>query len=248
MTIPDAPWQLDAFVDGELDLAAQVEMETRLHDDAELRSQLQALRQLRDTIRGRATYHAAPADLRERVQALVAPRKPVGRRLRLPSWPWWMGAASLATAVVLALRMVLMPMGLDRQIEQDIVASHVRATLGQRSVDIASSDHHTVKPWLSSRLDFSPEVREPQAGNAALLGGRVDYVGGRPVATLVYRVGQHVADDFTWPSPGADRALTVSSARGFNIAHWTRGGMEHWLISDLNRGELGQLARELAAR
>ncbi|WP_427913328.1 anti-sigma factor family protein [Ramlibacter sp. MMS24-I3-19] len=245
MTMPDNPWQLDAFVDGELDLAGQLAMEARLRDDAELRSQLQALRKLRDTVRGRATYHAAPPDLRARVQALVAPRAPGPRRRSLPAWPWWAGAASLAASVVLALQLLLAPSLQERQVEQDVVASHVRATLGQRALDVASSDHHTVKPWLSSRLDFSPEVRELEGGNAALLGARVDYIGGRPVAALVYRAGQHVADDFTWPTTGADRAPTLSSTRGFNVAHWTRGGMEHWLISDLNREELRELARRL---
>lgn len=247
MTMPDSRWQLDAYVDGELDLPAQLEVEARLREDAELRAQAQALRKLRDTVRGRATYHAAPDALRERVKALVAPRAPAAPPWRVAvGWRWGAGAAALAAAAVLAVNTALLPMQAERRIEQDVVASHVRATLGQRAVDVASSDHHTVKPWLSSRLDFSPPVPELQGGNAALLGGRVDYVGGRPVAALVYRVGPHVADDFTWPGTGAERPPVLSSTRGYNVAHWTHGGMTHWLISDLNRDELAQLARQLA--
>ena len=211
-----------------------------------LRMQVQGLRTLGDTVRGRADYHVAPPAMRARVQALLAPQSAPVRARRPFAWPVWSGAAAFAAAAVLAFNFVLVPLQAERRIGQDIVASHVRATLGQRSVDVASSDHHSVKPWLSSRLDFSPDVRELPGGKSVLLGGRVDYVGGRPVATLVYRVGAHVADDFTWPSTAADRPPVLSSTRGFNIAHWTRSGMTHWLISDLNRDELARLARQLA--
>ena len=246
MTRLDPRWQIDAYVDGELDLAAQLELEARLREDANLRMQVQSLRKLSDTVRGRADYHVAPLAMRARVQALLAPQLVPSRARRPFAWPLWAGAAAVAAAAVLAFNLVLLPLQAERRIEQDVVASHVRATLGQRSVDVASSDHHSVKPWLSARLDFSPDVRELQGANAMLLGGRVDYVGGRPVATLAYRVGAHVADDFTWPSTAADRAPVLSSTRGFNVAHWTRGGMTHWLISDLNRDELARLARQLA--
>jgi len=50
--------------------------------------------------------------------------------------------------------------GDDERIAQEALASHVRATLGNRLFDVASSDQHTVKPWLSARLAFSPPVAD----------------------------------------------------------------------------------------
>lgn len=250
MNPSDPRQELDAFVDGELDLAAQLAVEARLAEDPALRAQVQGLRRLREALRGQADYHAAPPALRSRVQALLAqqPRQqPPAKSWQRSALPRWAGAAAFAAVAVLAVNLGLLPLYAERQIGEDVVASHVRATLGQRSVDVASSDHHALKPWLSSRLDFSPPVGEARVGNAVLLGGRVDYVGGRPVAALVWRAGAHVADEFTWPSADGDRAPVLSSTRGFNIAHWTRHGMAHWLISDLNREELQQLARQLAA-
>jgi anti-sigma factor RsiW len=253
MTNPKDGLRLHAFVDGELDLAAQLAMEARLRDDPACRAQERGLRELRQAVREGAAYHAAPVDLRQRVQALVAPVATAApRRTRRPWFasPAWAGAAGVAVAALLIVSATLLPLQ-DRQrsqrIEEDVLASHVRATLGQRAVDVATSDHHTVKPWLSSRLDFSPPVPQRDKGDSSLLGGRVDYVGGRPVAVLAWQHGEHEADEFIWPDPASDRRLAVSSARGFNMAHWSRSGMAHWLVSDLNPGELAQLARQLGA-
>ena len=82
----------------------------------------------------------------------------------------------------------------------EAVASHVRSTLGPHLVDVASSDHHTVKPFLSSKLGFSPPVYELQLPGSVFVGGRVDYLDGQPVAALVYRQGEHVVNAFVWPS------------------------------------------------
>ena len=47
--------QLDAFIDGELDLKSQLEIERRMESDAALRRQVEELRQLRSTVRGHAS-------------------------------------------------------------------------------------------------------------------------------------------------------------------------------------------------
>jgi RNA polymerase sigma factor (sigma-70 family) len=133
----------------------------------------------------------------------------------------------------------------DRLLD-DVVASHVRSTLGQHRVDVASSDHHTVKPWLSARLDFSPPVHELALPGSVLLGGRVDYLDGRPVAALVYRQGARIVNTFVWPGKrgeGRDGKAQFGSERGFQTAHWSQGGMTHWVISDVNRDEFRAVVR-----
>jgi anti-sigma factor RsiW len=126
-----------------------------------------------------------------------------------------------------------------------VLASHVRATLGNRLSDVASSDQHTVKPWLSARLAFSPPVTDLSAYGFELQGGRLDYVGGQPVAVLVYQRRLHLIDVFVWPAhgQGAEQMLTRD---GFNIERFARAGMSFWLVSDLGRNELNDFARLLA--
>jgi anti-sigma factor RsiW len=239
--------RLNAFIDGELGLQEQLEVESRLRDDAALRQQVERLRALRSVVQDRADYHAAPDDLRARIASMVAPSAPPSReRVRRFDWRPWSAGLALAGVAALALNLTLLQPREDTRIEQDVIASHVRATIGQRAVDIASSDHHTVKPWLSSKLDFSPPVPDQVQPGSALLGGRVDYIDGRPVAALAYRRGAHTVDDFIWPTTQRDKPVAMTSERGFNIAHWTRAGMTHWLISDLNASELSQMAAELS--
>jgi anti-sigma factor RsiW len=261
------PRQLNAFVDGELDLAAQLELEARLADDAALRAQVERLRSLREAVRGRADYHAAPEVLRQRIAALVAAESAAnapaassarpaasepasGIKAVLERWFAWrplVPALGLAVAAVFVTNMVLLPARQDERIEQEVIASHVRATLAQRLIDVESSDHHTVKPWLSSRLDFSPPVYEPAERDSALLGGRVDYVDGRAVAALVYRHKGHVVESYVWPASQTQAPVKLAEERGFHLAHWARGGMAHWVISDLNPQEFSQLVGQLSA-
>jgi anti-sigma factor RsiW len=79
------------------------------------------------------------------------------------------------------------------------------------------------------------------------VGGRLDYLDGRSVAALVYRRRQHTINVFVWPNQGADSAPRLESMHGFNLARWTRGGMEWWAVSDASGADLEQLARDLGA-
>jgi anti-sigma factor RsiW len=249
--------QLNAFIDGELDLKSQLEFEGRLRHEAALRTQADRLRQLRSVLREGADYHAAPAALRQRPAASLAPpaarptpRPWAGAATAVQRWLGWRPmVASLAAGSVLAVAMNLAWLRATQtdRVQDEVVASHVRSTLGQRLVDVASSDRHTVKPWLSSKLDFSPPVTELQLPGSVFLGGRVDYVDGRSVAALAYQQGQHVVNAYLWPSDSKDSAAVFSAERGFQIAHWTRSGMNHWVISDLGREQFTTVVRALEA-
>ena len=69
----------------------------------------------------------------------------------------------------------------------------------------------------------------------------------RPVAAIVYRRRQHVINLFVWPGPGRS-APAADTRDGYNILHWTSGGMIHWAVSDLNAAELGQFEALIASR
>jgi anti-sigma factor RsiW len=112
--------------------------------------------------------------------------------------------------------------------------------------DVASTDQHTVKPWFEGKLDFAPAVTDLADAGYALMGGRLDYLDGRPVAALTYRHRLHVVNLFEWPAAGrADAAPKTFAQKGYAIARWRRGGLEYWAISDIAPSDLLELAKRL---
>ena len=244
------PQQLNAFVDGELDLNQQIEIEARIAQDDALRSQVEALRAVSETVRAKADYHATPVELRQRLTQRAstsspqAPSRQPGRTSVLSGW--WFGRPALTGLALMALvawaaTIAVLRPNHDDLVMQEAVGSHVRATLANRLIDVASSDQHTVKPWRSSKLDFAPPVKDMAATGVTLLGGRVDYIDGHPVAAVVYRQRQHVINLFIWPTSQRDAAIHASTLRGFNIVHEVHGGMTYWAVSDINREDLMSL-------
>ena len=83
MNLNDDSWKLNAFVDGELDLAGQLEIEQRMELDDALRQQVETLRALSVAVRGKADRHEAPAALRSRISAMkhaIRPQAPTTAR------------------------------------------------------------------------------------------------------------------------------------------------------------------------
>jgi len=154
-------------------------------------------------------------------------------------------AAVIAAACVLsavATWLATSNLAQQHRLEQDVLAAHVRSLLQDSPIQVASSDAHTVKPWFAGRIDFSPEVKDLASEGFPLVGGRLDYVGGRRVGAVVYKRRLHVVNVFMWPSAGAgDVAPRLMTRNGYNLLTWSRGGVDYWAASDLNAGDLAQL-------
>ena len=203
-------------------------------------------RELSAAIREKGDYHAAPESLVAAVRASLPVAEEDGAarsRMRF----WFLQAAALAGVAFItwAATMGHLRPNEDERIAGEVLASHVRATLGNRPIDVASSDQHTVKPWLSGRLPFSPPVADHSGQGFELRGARLDHVDSRPVAVLVYARRLHLIDVYVRPARtrGTERSLTRD---GFNLEHFSSGEMDYWLLSDLNRNELHDFARLLA--
>jgi anti-sigma factor RsiW len=75
-----------------------------------------------------------------------------------------------------------------------------------------------------------------------LLGGRLDYLNGRPVAALVYGRRQHLINVFLWPAGGPVGRGAPLVRQGYYLLHWTTPEYTYWVASDLGLSELTNFA------
>jgi anti-sigma factor RsiW len=244
MDCTDARSRLNAYLDRELDLENALAVERHVASCASCRAQLEQATALQAGLRGNLHYYRAPSGLAERIrhQAGIAPR----RNWRWPSMRQWLptGVAVAATALLSwTAALQYASVSGDERIAEQVVAGHARSIVTEHLIDVASSDRHTVKPWLSAKLDFSPGVVDLANAGFPLAGGRVDYIANRAVATLVYRARQHVIDLFIWPQDKpVDAPPRESSSKGYNVVRWSDGGMAYWAVSDVSAADLQSFA------
>jgi anti-sigma factor RsiW len=212
----------------------------------------QNLQALRSRMRDESLYFRPSARLRKRIGSALRAEVKIERRLPLASWSWRAVAASLALVAIATVTFVQRPKGPSAEdlIAKEVVSNHVRSLMEpHHPVDVPSSDQHTVKPWFNGKLDFSPPVENPADQGFPLAGGRLDYLGGRSVAALVYQRHQHYINLFIWPSSDAHEMAEKSTRQqGYNVIHWDKSGMEYWAISDLNEADLRQFAEIIQDR
>jgi anti-sigma factor RsiW len=255
MNCHEAMTLLPVYSDGELDPVQSAELEKHLLGCAECAARRDELTNLRRRIQSEVPYYAATHELRERVRAAFARAAPgpgAQPAPRASSGRWrWLTAGALSGSVATVFAWLVGSAVLDWQVGTDLaseaVANHARATLTNRVIDVVSSDQHTVKPWLSARLDYSPPVQDFSVDGLALVGGRLDYLDGRAVATLVYKYREHTIDVFVRPVVGGKPSAAPKAAtlRGFNVAHGTAAGMECWVVSDAGMDVLASLVAHL---
>ena len=240
---------IDPYADGELDAAAILELEQHLQTCSACALSWRNLQSLQKTLRSDALYFTAPAELRQRIKSeLPSPAKAVPQK---PAWNWnWLTAAmSGAAAVCLALLLLVTQTHTSpgQQLTQEIVSSHIRSLMAGHVMDVVSTDQHTVKPWFNGKLDFSPPVKDLAAQEFPLIGGRLDYLGGRGVAALVFQRHKHIINLFVWPANEKDsNATPVTPSQGYNLIHWSEAGMVFWAVSDLNEKELMEFVQDYA--
>jgi anti-sigma factor RsiW len=238
---------LHAYVDGELDLVRNLDVEQHLKTCTGCAAKAKSLRSLRAALQKNDLAYRAPASLRQHVRQIAGgSREKSGANennlLRL--WQWIAAGATAVAVLAICLR----PPGISSQDElmNEVVASHVRSLMADHLTDVVSSDQHTVKPWFDGKLDFAPDVKDFAGDGFALVGGRLDYLNGRTVAALVYRHNKHFINVFIWPAADTNTVTEENTHRqGYNIIARETGGFDYYLVSDMDENGLGQLANDL---
>jgi anti-sigma factor RsiW len=256
MICKDIPGLVQSYADGELDSDQADALEAHLRDCTECTRLVEAQRGWQRTMRAGMTRFAAPDRLRARLavalseadDAIEAPPR------RHAAWRPLAMAASLAFAIVASSGVTAyftLPSEQDRIVDS-VVSGHVRSLMANHLTDVPSSDQHTVKPWFHGRIDLAPPVDDLAPQGYKLIGGRLDYLERQPAAALVYQHREHPINLFVVAAPSAGDGkpsdITSVAERGYNVLHWTAGGMAFWAVSDLDLAELRDFARLYQAR
>ena len=262
MNCEEAIELMDGYLDGELDPITSQTIERHLRSCANCDQAYKTHGLLIHAIGNATPFYKAPSELRERIQSSLREeiaerparndvrnaqplflRKQAEPRTFLLGAPWnWLAlAATIVAAAIIALNLVprFQRPGVDQVLATQLIASHVRSLMANHLTDVASSDQHTVKPWLDAKLDFAPAVVDLSQQGFPLVGGRLDYLDNRPVAALVYQRRKHFINLFVWPAESnASRAMNAISRQGYQLLHWVDSDFNYWAVSDVNANDL----------
>ena len=244
---------LQALVDGELDAANALALEAHVRTCAGCSEHYRLLHAVRTRLSSADLDYPAPPQLRGRIEAMIDRESQGARSGRVR--PWWAGpatgwsAAGAMAAIAASLLLFQLAPLQTNSLEDQLVANHVRSLQANHLIDVATSDRHVVKPWFNGKVDFAPPVVDLADQGFALAGGRLDYADGREVAALVYRHQAHVINVFVMPARQRPLAwLAHARPTRYSIAHWSRGGLECWAVSDVEPAVLERFRSAFYAR
>lgn len=242
MKCEEAALFLDAYLDSELESSQRLKLEQHLSLCPSCRSLLQERQEFRFFFRASAPTYKAPPQLRTKVLATVRREKAKLTFALLPR-PWIYAAAAFVLSLSLALNILFSDVG--KEVSRQAVLCHSRSISANHLVDVASANPQVVKYWLSAKLDFSPPVVDFPASGYSLLGGRLDVIQNRSVATVVYKNDKDVVALFCWPPKKEHLAMGNHFIEGYHVCTWSNAECNYILISKLSDRETDEFVDSL---
>jgi anti-sigma factor RsiW len=235
--------QVDAWLDGELALGEAQELEAHLASCPDCAHYRDERLELRVAIRSALPRLEASNLLRSKVAGTLreARRRESGGRTG-PAWSRIAVAASLVLVAVGSWQLGLRQAA-GTSLADEVLRTHVRSLMPGHLTDIQSTDQHTVKPWFNGVLDYSPPVWDFAGRGYPLIGGRLEYIGDRRVAALVYGRRKHFITALVWPAGREGAGGSPGTRQGIHLLHWSTPSFVYWVASDLGLPELTEFSR-----
>jgi anti-sigma factor RsiW len=249
MTCEGMETLLHALFDGELDAVNAREIEAHVTSCSHCATQLRELRSMREAMAGPAMRHRAPATLRQRIESAPPAALSVAARAQQPrrsqALRGFAAGGLVPAALAACFLLFVVPKQEEQRIVGDAVSAHLRSLQGNRLIDVQSTDQHTVKPWFNGRIDVAPPVIDLKEQGFRLVGGRVDYINGAPVAAIVYERDAHVINLFVSSSTGARGRASLERREDLSVWHWAWSDLGYWAVSDVDTTELQEFGNKL---
>jgi anti-sigma factor RsiW len=191
--------------------------------------------------------YKAPAGLKAKIRLAL-------RKESKPPWSFkirrisFYAAAGLSVCLLGFWTWIAASHAKDRELIGQAISDHARSLLVDHVVDVVSSDPHSVKPWFMGKLDYSPPVADLADTSYKLIGGRLDILGNRQVAAIVYNHQDRFITVFVWPA--ANHAIDFDSQflQGFNFCGWNKSGLNYLIVSELSREDMEKFEDQLRDR
>src|SRR5258708_8414577 len=249
MDCNEADRLLDAYVDGELELTQQLDLEAHLAACPTCKKAAEAVNNFRLLVRMNMTVYKAPPQLKATIRAAL--RRESGSQLGWVS-RFWRPLVGLAGFLVLGLSLARAWIAdthhKDRELIAEAISDHSRSLLANHLLDMTSSDRHTVKPWLTGNLDFTPPVADLADVGYKLLGGRIDLLENRPVAAIVYQYQGHFINVFVWPAASHGIDFDVQFQQRYSPWGSNKAGLNNLIISELSQADMEKFEDQLRDR
>ena len=230
---------LDAYVDGELDLTHQLDVETHLTGCPDCQDAADQIANFSSLVRMDMEVYDAPRGLKSKIRTSL-------RKESEPKFAWFFeysrplayATAVLVLSFALAWAWVTLSPSKDQDLVAEAISNHSRSLMVSHLVDCRSSDLQTVRPWFNGKLDYSPPMVELNQAGYTLVGGRVDILENRPVAAIVYQRGKQIINLFVWPATRRKIDMDVRSERGYQFCGWNQAGLNYLCISEMSGDDL----------
>ena len=180
---------LQEFLDGRLDGPRQAEVRAHLAVCPHCRSELEALRWVRNVALKQLPGEEVPSGLAARIaSALDAAEGGTGgatNTIIRRRWRSWAGAGALLAAAAVALLLFLPSRG---HVVNDVASDYAQYSAGRLELGLRSSDGAAVESlFVRGGIAFRTRVFDLGMMQYRLVGGRVHHLRGRPSALSVYR-------------------------------------------------------------
>jgi anti-sigma factor RsiW len=245
MKCDEAEILLHGLVDNEVDPEHAYRIETHLGDCARCAAQLRLHRVMRGMMSNANLRFSAPRGLRTRIKATLP--VPVAATSRHPLFKGFAFGSVMSAAVTALLMIAIIRSDQDQVIVSDVVSAHLRSLEANHLTDVQSSDQLGVKLWLGDRLGVAPPVPDLTSEGFNLIGGRLDYVLGKPVAAIVYRGNGRLISLFVAQGAQVERSARVETMQGVNVELWSEKGLNLCAVGDASAEELEEFRRKFDA-
>src|SRR6202140_1710169 len=247
MNCDEANVLLHGLLDDEIDAELGFPVEAHMGACATCAHELELHRDMHRTMSNADLRFSAPPGLRTRLKAML-PVKAAGVHYRLRTlFKGFAFGSALSAAAAALLMIAVIRSDQDQVIVSDVVSAHLRSLQANHLTAVQSSDQHGVEPWFNDRLGIAPPVPDLTTKGFNLIGGRIDYVLGKPVAAIVYRRNDHLINLFVAQGAEVEHGARVESMQGVNVVLWSEKGLNLCAVGDLSAEELADFRKQFEA-